>query len=1088
MLSHSHTSRKTCLLIVSSKDTYPGAYVPTVFENYATSIKVDCKLVELALTVVTTDTDVIIMCFSIDSPDSLKNNPESRRPEVRHFCSSVCIVLAGTERPAHAIGDAKASQRRQEDHDRLRPLSYPVKDVIIMRFSIDSADSLENNPESGRPEVRHFCSSVCIVLAGTERPAHAIGDAKASQRRQENHDRLRPLSYPVKDVIIMRFVIDSADSLENNPESGRPEVRHFCSSVCIVLAGTERPAHAIGDAKACQRRQEDHDRLRPLSYLVKDVIIMRFVIDSADSLENNPVSGRPEVRHFCSSVCIVLAGTERPAHAIGDAKASQRRQEDHDRLRPLSYPVKDVIIMRFVIDSADSLENNPESGRPEVRHFCLSVFIVLAGTERPAHAIGDAKASQRRQEDHDRLRPLSYPDKDVIIMRFSIHMPDSLENNPESGRPEVRHFCLSVYIVLAGTERPAHAIGDAKANQRRQEDHDRLRPLSYPDKDIIIMRFSIHTPDSLENNPESGRPEVHHLCLSVYIVLAGTERPAYAIGDAKASQRRQEDYVRLRPLSYPVKDVIIMRFSIDSADSLENNPESGRPEVRHFCLSVCIILAGTERRVHAIGNTKASQRWQEDHDRLRPLSYPDKDVIIMRFSIDSADSLENNPESGRPEVHHLCLSVYIVLAGTERPAYAIGDAKASQRRQEDYVRLRPLSYSVKDVIIMRFSIDSADSLENNPESGRPEVRHFCLSVCIILAGTERRVHAIGNTKASQRWQEDHDRLRPLSYPDKDVIMMCFSIDSPDSLENNPESGRPEGLHFCLSLSIVLAGTERRVHAVGKTKANQRWQEDHDRLRPLSYPDKGVLIMCFSIDSSDSLKNNPESVKPEVRHFCPSVYIALAGTERRVHAIGNTKASQRWQEDHDRLRPLSYPDKDVIMMCFSIDSPDSLENNPESGRPEGLHFCLSLSIVLAGTERPAHAIGDAKASQRRQEDHDQLRPLSYPDKGVTIMCSSIDAPDSPENNPESGTPEVRHFCPSVPIILAGNKKDLRNDPDTPLELAKMKKKPVAPGEGRTMADAPMPIWLHLECSAKTKDGVRDVFLDCQDGCLRCQDAE
>ena len=35
-----------------------------------------------------------------------------------------------------------------------------------------------------------------------------------------------------------------------------------------------------------------------------------------------------------------------------------------------------------------------------------------------------------------------------------------------------------------------------------------------------------------------------------------------------------------------------------------------------------------------------------------------------------------------------------------------------------------------------------------------------------------------------------------------------------------------------------------------------------------------------------------------------------------------------QEDYDRLRPLSYPDTHVILMCFSIDSPDSLENIPE----------------------------------------------------------------------------------------------------------------------------------------------------------------
>ena len=34
-----------------------------------------------------------------------------------------------------------------------------------------------------------------------------------------------------------------------------------------------------------------------------------------------------------------------------------------------------------------------------------------------------------------------------------------------------------------------------------------------------------------------------------------------------------------------------------------------------------------------------------------------------------------------------------------------------------------------------------------------------------------------------------------------------------------------------------------------------------------------------------------------------------------------------QEDYDRLRPLSYPDTDVILICYSIDSPDSLQNIP-----------------------------------------------------------------------------------------------------------------------------------------------------------------
>lgn len=109
----------------------------------------------------------------------------------------------------------------------------------------------------------------------------------------------------------------------------------------------------------------------------------------------------------------------------------------------------------------------------------------------------------------------------------------------------------------------------------------------------------------------------------------------------------------------------------------------------------------------------------------------------------------------------------------------------------------------------------------------------------------------------------------------------------------------------------------------------------------------------------------------------------------------------------------------------------------------------------------------------QEDYDRLRPLSYPDTDVILMCFSVDSPDSLENIPEKWTPEVKHFCPNVPIILVGNKKDLRNDPHTIKELAKMKQEPVKPQEGRAMAEK-INAFAYLECSAKSKEGVREVF--------------
>ncbi|EHB17656.1 Transforming protein RhoA [Heterocephalus glaber] len=109
----------------------------------------------------------------------------------------------------------------------------------------------------------------------------------------------------------------------------------------------------------------------------------------------------------------------------------------------------------------------------------------------------------------------------------------------------------------------------------------------------------------------------------------------------------------------------------------------------------------------------------------------------------------------------------------------------------------------------------------------------------------------------------------------------------------------------------------------------------------------------------------------------------------------------------------------------------------------------------------------------QEDYDTLRPLSYPGTDVILMCFSIDSPDSLENIPEKWTPEVKHFCPNVPIILVGNKKDLQDDKHTRRELAKMKQEPVNPEEGRDMASR-IGAFGYMECSVNTKDGVREVF--------------
>ncbi|XP_053300647.1 rho-related GTP-binding protein RhoB [Pleuronectes platessa] len=130
----------------------------------------------------------------------------------------------------------------------------------------------------------------------------------------------------------------------------------------------------------------------------------------------------------------------------------------------------------------------------------------------------------------------------------------------------------------------------------------------------------------------------------------------------------------------------------------------------------------------------------------------------------------------------------------------------------------------------------------------------------------------------------------------------------------------------------------------------------------------------------------------------------------------------------------------------------------------------------------------------QEDYDRLRPLSYPDTDVILMCFSVDSPDSLENIPEKWVPEVKHFCPNVPIILVANKKDLRNDENVKNELSRLKLEPVKAEDGRAMAMR-IGAYDYMESSAKTKEGIWEVFESAtraalqkrttqQGGCLKC----
>jgi len=177
---------KTSMLISYVKGTFPDDSIPTVLDSYSANVMVDGKPVQLGLW----DT-------------------------------------AG-----------------EEDYDRLRPLSYPQADVVLVLFSVVNQSSLNNVASKWIPEIRHHLPEVPVLLVGTK------NDLRGSKEKTLSPVSLRAATAMATKVRAHKYiecsaltqvnldsVLDGALKVGLDPTGGKPKRTCLLTTVCVQDRG-----------------------------------------------------------------------------------------------------------------------------------------------------------------------------------------------------------------------------------------------------------------------------------------------------------------------------------------------------------------------------------------------------------------------------------------------------------------------------------------------------------------------------------------------------------------------------------------------------------------------------------------------------------------------------------------------------------------------------------------------------------------------------------------------------------------------------------------------------------------------------------
>lgn len=97
-----------------------------------------------------------------------------------------------------------------------------------------------------------------------------------------------------------------------------------------------------------------------------------------------------------------------------------------------------------------------------------------------------------------------------------------------------------------------------------------------------------------------------------------------------------------------------------------------------------------------------------------------------------------------------------------------------------------------------------------------------------------------------------------------------------------------------------------------------------------------------------------------------------------------------------------------------------------------------------------------------DDYDRLRPLSYPETNLFLVCFSVTNRDSFDSVSQKWIPEISHHAPDAKWILVGTRSDIRDEQGVVTQDEAQALVEQSKGSG------------YVECSSLNQTGISEVF--------------